>query len=311
MSFARTVKKELSTLPVSFDEMLAEFAAFLNLTSEFHIENKVHMLDFKTNNPAIARRFLQTTKSLYDVETTLLTKEQTKLYKKQSIIVRITNNVLDIVKEHKHLEDPIGSQKLLTSEPILKRAFLRAAFLVAGSVNHPNKSEYHLEIYTTNKEQIIFIQQLMNSFDLNAKITIRRKGYIVYLKEAQSISDMLQLMGATNAVFMFEDLRIKRDFNNSINRIINIELANEKKAVSAANDQINDIEIIEKYLFEHNVDNRLQKVMDLRKKHPLSSLSELQQIYEEEYDEKISKSGIYHRFEKIKQMAIEIRKGRE
>lgn len=310
MSFAKTVKKELSTLPANTEEMLAEFAGFLNLAVEFHIIDKQQTLDFSTNNPVIAKRFLQLAKALYPVEAMILTKENAKLNKKQLIIVRLISSVQEIINEHSFFESPISNQKLLTQTPECKKAFLRAAFLVSGSVNHPRKSEYHLEIYSTDAQQVVFIQQLMNFFDLNAKIIKRRNGYIAYLKEAQAISDMLQIIGATNAVFEFEDLRIKRDFNNSINRIINIEIANEKKIIEAANSHLDDIQIIEKYMLEHNVDDKLKRVIDLRKDYPQESLSALAELYEEKYDEKISKSGIHHRLDRINKMAEEIRKGR-
>ncbi|MCR3906510.1 MAG: DNA-binding protein WhiA [Tenericutes bacterium] len=311
MSFARTVKEELVTIPVGFEEQLAEFSAFLNLNTEFHIENKLKMFDFKTNNPTVAKRFLQLVRTLYQAETSLITQKQNKLKQRQTIIVRIESKVEDIVNEHGYFENPVESQELITQSPETKKAYLRAAFLSGGSVNHPKTAEYHLEIFARNSDQIVFMQQLMNSFDLNAKITKRRNGYIVYLKDAEGISDLIQIMGAQNSVFKFEDIRIKRDFNNSINRIMNCEIANEKKIFIAANEQLEDIEVIEKFIPEHHIDEKIKKVMKLRKDNPEVSLRELTDIYEETYGETISKSGINHRLVKIKQMAEQIREGRK
>jgi cell division protein WhiA len=143
------------------------------------------------------------------------------------------------------------------------------------------------------------------------KITKRRNGYIVYLKDAEGISDLIQIMGAQNSVFKFEDIRIKRDFNNSINRIMNCEIANEKKIFIAANEQLEDIDVIEKFIPEHHIDEKIKKVMKLRKDNPEVSLRELTDIYEETYGETISKSGLNHRLVKIKQMAEQIREGRK
>ena len=310
MSFARTVKEELVTVPVELEEQLAEFSAFLNLNTEFHIESKHKMLDFKTNSPTVARRFLQLVRTLYQAETSLLTQKQVKLKQRQTVIIRINTKVEDIINEHGLFDNPLDNQELTTQSPEAKRAYLRAAFLSCGSVNHPKTAEYHLELYAKSSEQIIFIQQLMNSFDLNARITKRRKGFIAYLKNAEHISDFLQVVGAQNSVFKFEDIRIKRDFNNSINRVMNCEIANEKKIFIAANEQLKDIETIETFIPEHHIDEKMMMVMKLRKDNPESSLLDLTVFYEQAYGDTISKSGLNHRFMKIRQLAEQIKEGR-
>ena len=310
MSFAKTVKEELVSVPIGLEEQLAEFSAFLNLHTEFHIENKHKMLDFKTNNPTVAKRFLQLVKTLYQAETSLMTQKQNKLNQKQTVIIRVLSKVEDIVSEHSLLENAIESQELLTQSPDAKKAYLRAAFLSSGSVNHPKTAEYHLEIFATHPDHIVFIQHLMNHFDLNAKVTKRRNGYIAYLKDAEGISDFMQIVGAQNSVFKFEDIRIKRDFNNSINRVMNCEIANEKKTIVASNQQIKDIKLIEKYMQKKDLDERLVNIMSLRKDHPDVSLRELSDLYEQTFKEPLSKSGLNHRLTKIRQLADQIRESR-
>ncbi len=307
MSFAKTVKEELVTVPVELEEQLAEFAAFLNLNTEFHIENRVKMLDFKTNSPTVAKRFLQLLRTLYQAETTLLTQQQNQLQKRQTIIIRVETKVADIISEHGLLENEIESQGLLLQSSEAKRAFLRASFLSAGSVNHPKTAEYHLEIFSRSANQIMLIQNVMNAFDLNAKITKRRTGYIVYIKDAEGISTFLQLIGAQNALFQFEDIRIKRDFNNSINRVMNCEIANEKKAIVAANEQLDDIRLITKYYPKDQLNSKLKQIIELRTEHPDMSLRELSELYEERFNEALSKSGLNHRLKKLKELANKIR----
>jgi cell division protein WhiA len=307
MSFARTVKEELVSVPIGLEEQLAEFAAFLNLNCEFHIAEKQKYIDFKTNNPTVAKRFLQLVRTLYQAKTSLMTQKQFKLKKRQTIIIRLLSKVEDIINEHSFLDHPLGSLDVLTQSDDAKRAFLRAAFLAGGSVNHPKTAEYHLEIKTAQGDQIVFVQSLMNAFDLNAKIIERRKGYIVYLKDAEKISDFMQIMGAQNAVFKYEDIRIKRDLNNSINRVMNCEIANEKKTIVAANEQLRYIELIEKYVRE--IDHKTKQVIELRKQYPDSNLRELTHLFEETYGETISRSGMNHRLVKIKQMALQIKEG--
>ena len=307
MSFAKTVKEELVTIPVELEEQLAEFAAFLNLNTEFHIENRAKMLDFKTNSPTVAKRFLQLLRTLYQAETVLLTQQQNKLNKRQTIIIRVTSKVEDIISEHGLLDNEIESQSLLTRSTEAKRAFLRACFLSAGSMNHPKTAEYHLEIFSRNSNEIILIQSLMNAFELNAKITNRRTGYIAYIKDAEGISTFLQLIGAQNALFQYEDIRIKRDFNNSINRVMNCEIANEKKAIMAANKQIDDINLITKYYPKDQLNTKLSQIIEIRTEFPDISLRELSELYEQRFNEPLSKSGLNHRLKKIKEMANKIR----
>lgn len=309
MSFTRTVKNELITIPVETSEMLAEFSAFLNLACELHISNKEKSIEYKTTSPTVARRFLLLTKSLYQAETILMTKERRRFSNRPFVILKITNKIDKILSEHSYLDQPIESAQLLTQSPKTKRAFLRAAFLVSGSVNHPKTAQYHLEVYAENSEEIIFIQSLMNSFNLNARITKRRKGYIAYLKDAESISDFLQLLGAQNSVFTFEDNRIKRDFNNSINRIINCEIANEKKSIMAADRHFEHIKLIESYEMKSEIDEKMQETIDLRKKYPEANLRELTEHYYEEYNTTISRSGLNHRLKKIETLANKIREG--
>lgn len=309
MSFAKIVKEELVTVPIELEEQIAEFSAFINLNGEFHIESKRKMLDFKTNNPTVAKRFLQLVRSLYQSETSLLTQKLNKLNQRNAIIIRIQSNVEDIVNEHGLLDDPIDNEELSTANPEAKKAFLRAAFLAGGSVNHPKTAEYHLEIFTKDANQAVFLQSIMNFFELNAKITKRRQGFICYIKDAQGISDFLQLVGAQQALFQFEDIRIKRDFNNSINRVMNMEIANEKKAIVAANEQMKDIEIVEKYIPKGQIDEKSRQVIELRKAYPEASLMELVDLYEETYHDQISKSGMNHRLVKIRLMAKEIKEG--
>jgi DNA-binding protein WhiA len=144
----------------------------------------------------------------------------------------------------------------------------------------------------------------MNEFGLNAKITKRRNGLICYLKDVTSIEDFLRIIGASDTVFEYEDIRIKRDFNNSINRILNCEIANEKKTIQAANIQMKYIDYIEKSRVK--VDYKILQAMEIRKENPDASLNELVEYFEEKYKEKITKSGLSHRFSKLKEIAEEI-----
>lgn len=308
MSFAKIVKEELSQLNTSNEEQLAELSAMFDLASELSILNHEQTLWFKSNNPTVSRRFLTMLKRQYKIENTLLTKKQGNFKKGYQIALGVKESLEQIKFEHGIFNEDDQSD-LLTQSPETKLGYLRGAFLTSGSVNDPKTAEYHLEIYGDNSDVILKIQQLMNQFDLNAKITKRRKGFIVYLKDASNIEDFLRLIGASDTVFEYEDIRIKRDFNNSINRILNCEIANEKKTIVAANQQIKDIELILKYRVPLN--DKLQQVVDLRLQNPDASLNELIESFEATYQETITKSGLNHRFKKLSEIALGLKEGNE
>ncbi|MBG0762716.1 DNA-binding protein WhiA [Acholeplasma laidlawii] len=304
MSYAKEVKNELIQLNTTNEEQLAELSAMIDLGTELSISEGVPTLWFKSNNPTVARRFLKLLKQQYKIDSTLLTKQQGSFNKGHQVRLGIQESLKQIMQEHGILGDKDASEFLTVSQEA-QLSYLRGAFLVSGSVNDPKKAEYHLEIYSENSDTILKIQRLMNFIDMDAKITKRRKGYIVYLKDVNKIEDFLRYIGASQTVFEFEDIRIKRDFNNSINRILNCEIANEKKTIVAANSQLKDIELIEKYHMRLN--DKLLQVIHLRKTYPDASLMELIDEYEVLYGETITKSGLNHRFKKIKDLANELR----
>jgi len=246
MTFARSVKEELTRIDSSKSMKLAELSALLHLSGEVVYNKEGLFIEFTSSNIAITRRFVSLVKDLYDAEVELFKKEGSNL-KKSGMLVIIKSHTKQIVSEHSLLEENTYNYDLLTASNEEKQAYLKGAFLASGSVNDPIKPNYHLEIFTKSKNEAIYVQRLMNHFDLNARITKRRNGLIIYIKEAEAISEFLKVIGAYDSVFNYEDLRIQRDFNNSINRVINCEIANEKKTLDAANNQLSQIKLIKQY----------------------------------------------------------------
>jgi len=306
MSYAKILKEEIALLKLDSKENLAELSAFLNLNGEIVIQSDGTFIDFKTSSPTVAKRFLILVKTLYNSETTIITKKEEKFKRKYSLIVRVKTNVNQILSEHHLLDTTTNERELLLFDYETKMAYLRGAFLASGSVNDPKKSEYHLEVFSISSNEIVFLQKIMNHFDLNAKITKRRNGLIVYLKNQETICDFIRIIGGQKSFFDFQDYIIHRDFNNSINRVINCELANEKKILDNANQQLKEIAVIEKNIKGVNLSDKLVKVMTLRKENRDVSLKDLVDIYEKKYNEPITKSGLNHRFARIKEIAYEI-----
>ena len=130
---------------------------------------------------------------------------------------------------------------------------------------------------------------------------------MVYVKEAEKIGDFLRLIEAMNALFYFEDIRIYRDHKNMTNRLNNCEQANVDKIIETANNQLNDISKIESINGLELLDDKTKEAAIYRKKYPEVSLAELSEIISLETGNKITKSGLYHRFNKIKEMAKKIK----
>ena len=136
------------------------------------------------------------------------------------------------------LSEPVSP--LLIKNSCCQRAFLRGAFLCIGSMSDPQKS-YHLEFVCTDEDKARQLQSVIQGFDIEAKIVLRKKYYVVYLKEGSGIVDLLNVCEAPIALMKLENLRIVKEMRNSVNRRVNCETANITKTVTAATRQIEDI----------------------------------------------------------------------
>lgn len=309
VSYASEVKKELTSLDIHPEHAKAELAAFLRMNGVLNLHDHQFSLDITTENPAIARRVFRLIKIAFEVEPLLIVSRKMKLKKNNQYLVRLQQHVKEILTELQIWDPQAG---LITRVP--KRimnsregamAYLRGAFLAGGSVNNPETSRYHLEIYSTYEDHNADLAKLMNHYlYLNAKTTQRRRGFIVYLKEAEKIGDFLHIVGALNAMLAFEDLRIMRDMRNSVNRLVNCDTANLKKTANAAAKQVEDIQLIDEKKGIDNLPDKLQSLAHFRLAHPELSLKE---VAAQVPDGPISKSGVNHRFKKISEIADSLR----
>lgn len=307
MSFTSDVKHEISQLDLKECCKKAELSALIKLCSTLNITNSGLNLLIKSENATIAKRIWSLLRELYDVETSLSVVKKMNLKKNNIYNIRVLNKVKDILLDlclysnRGLLDVPLG--KIVLKECCAK-AYLAGAFMASGSVNAPQKTNYHLEISTNSFEHAQFIIKLMERFNLPSKNIVRRGNHVVYLKAADKIADFLKVIGAFNALMKYEDIRIGRDFKNSLVRLDNCEVANEMKTMKAAKNQLDDIEILERTIKIENLDIKLQEVIKLRKNYPELSLNELSEAYTKEFGVSMSKSGMKHRFTKIHELAL-------
>ena len=303
MSYASEVKKELTTLEVHFGNAKAELMALIRMNGSLGLSNHRFILNVQTENPATARRIYSLLKQFYDVESELLVRRKMKLKKNNLYIVRL-NKCSDYVLKDLDILDGFQLKETVPldflDDDAKVRSYLRGAFLATGSVNNPETSSYHLEIYSLYEDHNQTICEMMNRYGLNARTAKRRSGYITYLKEAEKIADFLSLIGATSSMLKFEDVRIMRDMRNSVNRIVNCENANFNKVADAANRQIESIKYLDKKIGLNNLPVKLQEIAIARMAHPEVSLKELGELVP---GGPISKSGVNHRLRKIMEQA--------
>ena len=307
MSFAFDTKSELLNVQADDCCQLAELSALLTINGNVTISSQGLSIEFHTTNLGIARKVIKTAKDLYHVDVEIRSKKQMKLQKHDMYIIIIRNNASRIINEL----GLMSSSENILSEPLLvkeccKRSYLRGAFLAAGSINSPKSSSYHLEIHSNREQDAINLTEILNFFNLNAKSLKRKKGYISYIKESEKIADFLRVAGAINSLFSYEDERIKRDFVNSITRVMNMDIANQNKTLAAANNQLRSISVLENMMEISKLPKSIKEAIELRKMYPESSLNELSDYSYDLFNKTISKSALNHRFRNINDLAEQI-----
>lgn len=305
MSFALDVKDDL--LKINNTESSAdklELEAMLRFGAEVIISRPMK-LAFTCNNMGVVRRFVKICKNFYDIEYDI----------ESRVINRFDNHTVFTCTITEKAEDIIKDVNLIQAESILRAselddeqrtAYLRGAFLVRGSVNDPMSKNSHLEIITNSEIEVLFIQKLMNAFELNARI-VKRKNYLVlYIKSKEAIGDFLYRLGATTSMSYYEDVIITKEIKANVKRAINLDIANQDKTNEAAKEQLKYIQYLEFNYPLQRLDSKILMVMKVRKEHPEHSLSQLLDVIHDEFDPNLTKSGLNHRLRKIKELATEL-----
>jgi len=309
LSFAAQTKKELTMIEADDCCEKAELSALIRMNGSVQLSNRKVILDISTENAAIARRIYSLLKKRFAVHTELLVRKKMRLKKNNVYIVRIPNKVEEILSELRIVSDGFvfrqGIDRDIVRKSCCKRSYLRGAFLAGGSVNNPEGSSYHLEIATMYEEHCHALVELANKFNLNARCIERKKGFIFYIKEGEKIIELLNMIGAHQALFKFEDVRIMRDMRNSVNRIVNCETANLNKTIGAAVRQIDNIKLLQKEVGLENLPDKLREVAEIRLQHPDMNLKEVGDLLKGS----VSKSGVNHRLRKIDELAEKLRNG--
>lgn len=309
MSFSLDVKEEIAKQTSNMRHcQLAELAAVISYCgSVVKTEDKKDALLISVEREPLYRKCFTLLKKTYNISDVSI-----KGYEKNGryeICLSDADIVWDIFKsigivDKKGLFIGFGHRvdSTLIKNFCCRRAFVKGTFMCIGSMSDPSKG-YHLEMVCEHEEQALQIQEVLNTFEIDAKIICRKKYFVVYIKEGSAIVDFLGICEASVALMDFENQRIFKEMSNSINRQVNCETANIAKTVKAANRQVEDIILIQKVYGFEKLPDGLREMASLRLQYPEATLQELGDLL----DPPMGKSGVNHRLRKLCEIAEELR----
>ena len=308
MSFSSGVKDELSRhQTLARHCQIAEIAAIISMCGGVSISEKDHYsLKIQTENVYVARKYFTLLKKAFNIEVEVSIRQGTFSKGNRTYTVAVLNHedAIRILKAARlfnadmEIEEQFSiSDNLVIQKTCCRRAFIRGAFLTAGSISDPQKF-YHFEIVCATVHKAVQLQEIMNGFGVDAKIVQRKKHFVVYLKEGSQIVDILMEL---------ENVRILKEMRNSVNRKVNCETANIHKTVSAAVRQIEDIRYIQQKIGFEQLSEGLAEIARLRLEQPEATLKELGMML----STPVGKSGVNHRLRKLSDIAETLRDNEE
>ena len=292
MSFSSEIKEDLSKINNLNNKEIIRYELIgylISSNTRFINKSKIKFTTESEYNINRFSRLLSNFNINYDIE----------LQGKKYIVKFNANSVQDIVyidvlnKEINILEVPEKEDNI--------KSLVKGVFMGAGLVSS-SKGKYHLELAFADEKNMNDILELLKLFGIEAKYFLKKRVFAIYLKESESISTFLALIGANKAVIKFEEMRVMKHISNNVNRIVNCETANLNKIVQAAVVEQEAIRKIERAGKFEELSDQLKEIALLRKAHPDASLVELGAMLENP----IGKSGVNHRLKKIIQIAEEL-----
>lgn len=313
MSFSSKVKNELADqVSNAVHCRIAELAALISMCGSVMInEDNHYAIRIRTETEPTARKIRMLLWKTFHIDTEIAIRDNaySRIGKTYTLTVKDNQEAIKILQATKLINDAgdIEENFSITNNIVMmkdccKRAFIRGAFMAAGSISDPNKS-YHLEIKCNSNKKAEQLINLLKKYDIDGKMVARKGSYVVYLKEGEGIVDVLNVMEAHVSLMEMENIRILKGMSNYYNRQVNCETANIKKTVATSVRQIEDINYIMKNKGITYLPPKLQEIALARIDNPDASLQELG----ERLDPPLGKSGVNHRLRKICQIADDLR----
>ncbi len=304
LSFSGKVKEELAkNIGEGRHCKIAEISAIIGMCGNIRINTKEqYAIRVHTENISVARKYFTLLKKTFNIVTDVrVAYHPARKSTSYTLVLSRHEDALRVLQATRLLDEP-ELYNVIVQQNCCKRGWIRGAFLSGGSMSNPEKA-YHLELVCGERELARTAKRLINSFGLEAKIIIRKKTYVVYLKEGSQIVDLLNIMEAPVALMEFENIRILKEISNSVNRQVNCETANIHKTISAAVKQVEDITYIREQIGLQKLPEPLREMASLRLEYPEASLKELGELLEKP----VGKSGVNHRLRKLSNIAQDLR----
>lgn len=309
MSFSSQVKEELSGRISSARHcQLAEIAAITSLNGEVFVDELGdYSIKITTENKNVLGKYFTLLRKTFNIEAENFNDVSTNtFYINDSYEAKRILSAIKMLDDEGRVMRSNLVNPLVVQQQCCKRSFLRGAFLATGSISDPSKF-YHLEIVCTTERKAKQLVDIIETFDVEAKIVQRKKYLVVYIKEGSYIVDMLNIMEAHVSLMELENIRIYKEMRNSVNRKVNCEMANLNKTVAAAVKQINDIKYIQDTIGLESLSSGLRDIAYVRLENADMNLKDLGELL----TPPVGKSGVNHRLRKLSQIADDIRGKRE
>ncbi len=314
MSFSAEVKEELAgKYSTARHCQIAEISAIIGMCGRIVSQgDKGTGLCIQTENAAVSKKCFTLLQKTFNIDTDIVITKNPYLKRGDVYTILVDNQeqamrILQAVKLTASEGDVLHlSSHMVIQNSCCKRAFIRGAFLASGSISDPEKF-YHFEIVCQTEGKAAQLQEVMQAFQIDAKIVLRKKSYVVYVKEGAQIVELLGLMEANVALMSLENIRILKEMRNSVNRQVNCETANIHKTVNAAVKQIQDIRLIEEKIGLDKLNSGLSEIARLRLEFPEATLKELGMMLAPQ----VGKSGVNHRLRKLSNLAQDLRGNKE
>lgn len=303
MSFSAETKDELARIETTKRCCnLAELAALVRMDGTLMLSNSSYALNVTTESAPVARKVYRLAKNLLELQVDIMVRRKLRLKKNNSYTVKIYPRSLSDFQQLGLIDEEgeilPGIPSFLVKKKCDRIAYLRGAFLAGGSINNP-EGTYHLEIITNDALHAEALSNLLNKFNLGAKVSMRKNWHVVYIKESEHIVEFLGFIGAHRALLEFENVRVLKDMRNQVNRLVNCETANLNKTVDAAVRQVENIQRVANTIGLQALPQPLREIAELRLEYPDASLKELGEML----TPKVGKSGVNHRMRKIDELA--------
>lgn len=302
MTFTTQIKEEITKEENNNIEDLTSLCTYLKFNATLE-EDKMTVM---VVNASVARWIFKLLKTNYNVLIKLTTRTM-KRFKARNLYILEVKEKLDLI--YKDIDNIF--KEISTSSDEEKKAFLKGMFLACGSINDPKKNQYHLEFLVKEEDDAKLIDDLLNSLKIKSKVLKRDREYMVYVKSSENISDFIKYLGAFNALFYFEDIRIYKDHKNMVNRLNNCEQANVERTLKSSKTVLDNIKYLEDNDLLMLLDDRSKEIIEYKKKYPDTSLGELADIITIETNKSITKSGINHHFRKINALVKKAKENHE